>query len=221
MVGNRVRGSKRRGRGNAVGDGNWGCEVDRVLATWPSVTGQSVPWSLELHGRKVRCALGWNTLSASQPPCDFTPISHSDHSLPPPLTFSAPRPPSQAKPLLCFGVGLSPQCRLMHSDLPGGPPVVGVNTAQHLASPPHPPCPSLLIVPIACPQSPSSPLARVMPPVSESAPWCGSPISPSAPWSMWARLRGSLPQQPVVLAHPSRCWTNTMEEGVPRLSCLI
>lgn len=212
--------SKRRGRGNAVGDDNWGCEVDGVPATWPSVTGQSMSWSLELHGRKVRCALGWNTLSASQPPCDFTPISHSDHSLPPPPTFSAPRPPSQSKPFLCFGVGLSPQCRLMPRMLPGGPPVVGVGLAGTW--------PHLLILPVPVSSSfrlhalnPPQPLARVMPPVSESAPWCGSPISPSAPRSMWARLRGSLPQQPVVLAHPSRCWTNTMEEGVPRLSCLI
>ena len=61
---------------------------------------------------------------------------------PPPPTFSAPRPPFQVKPLLCFGVGLSPQCRLMHSDLlgQGGPPGIGVEhcPAPGLTSPSSP-----------------------------------------------------------------------------------
>ena len=154
VVGNRVRGSTRRGRGNAVGDGNWDCEVP-----CPQSQVSPCPGALScMGGRSDAC---W--VETHSQPHSLHVTSHPSPTAtipcPPPPTFSAPRPPSQVKPLRCFGVGLSPQCRLMHSDLPGQGhhQWSGWNTAQHLASPPHPPRPSLLIVPTASPQSPSSP----------------------------------------------------------------
>lgn len=52
----------------------------------------------------VGCARGWNTLSAAQPPCDFTPISHSDRSLPPPPPSQPPGHPPRPSPSCALGL---------------------------------------------------------------------------------------------------------------------
>lgn len=102
-----------------MGDGHWGCEVDRVLAAWPSVTGQSpCPGALSCVGG--RSDARW--VGTHSQPHRFHVTSYPSPTVtipwPPPPPSQPPGPPSQVKSLLCFGVGLSPQCRLMHLDLP-------------------------------------------------------------------------------------------------------